>query len=238
LQTLAKMQREPREVQKSLIFGLTGKDALAVVLTLVWLGGMFTLLAMVYAPIEEQPVDGVWGKPPLAFGTVLIDGERSIHNYVYGGDNVHLHNTRYVVTFFEDDLEADGERYDRTMVQTNLLLRGAFKTSAVRFVDGEHVVGLDDHILMCEPDATVHLGNASSTPDGMRLIVRALDAACTNAHPMLQCNAPLSPKVSCAESGCALFMILARGDQVTHRVDNAEFVFNAARNAWYALYAQ
>lgn len=188
---------------------------------------------------------GVHGNPPLAHGTVLIDGERSDRNYVEGGKNVHLHNTQAVVTFFQDDLSVSGERYDHTMIQTNLLLRGAFKTSSLRFVMGESEVLLDDHILLCEPGAVVRLGNLSTTPDGMRLIVRPMDTTSPCPDMMddrgmalaVACTRlPDYPVVSCLDSGCWIDTEYSPASLDMQYVrTTTEYVFYAARNTWFAL---
>ncbi len=218
-----------------------------VMFAIVMVCALFGIVTLIGWAQRRDESLGVHGKPPLEYGSVLIDGERSKHNYVYGGENVCLHDTQYVVTFFEDDLFVSGEKHDRTMIQTNLWLRGAFKTSSLRFVLGESEVLLDDHILLCEPGSVVRLGDLSTTPDGMRLIVRPMDTSTGPCSGMSSSDMgtglayactrqPDYPVVSCLDSGCMIDVEHSPSSlDMAYVHTTTEYVFYAARNTWFAL---
>ncbi len=196
------------------------------------------LLVMLYvSAAPTNNIGGVYGDPPLEYGSVMIDGERAHHNYVYGGENVHLHNTQYVTAFYPKDLAIGGERYDHTTVQTNLLLRGAFKTTSIRYVVSETEVQLDDHILLCGRGQIVRLGNHETTPDGMRLVVRPLDLSCAPvpSNAIMPCERDY-PIVSCLDSACNISPKDTSDEtDMLYVGESTEFVFYAARNTWYEL---
>ncbi len=115
--------------------------------------------------------------------------------------------------------------------------RGDVVTPGVRVVAGEHVLVDGDQLLFCEPGAIVHLGNATTIPDGMRVIIRPLDGEARHTYgwnPKYEVVNP--PRARCKQAGCQIFaknwVTPALGVEVRAP---AEMIFIAQWNAWYEL---
>ena len=121
--------------------------------------------------------------------------------------------------------------YGRTVAMSNVRVASGNTTHTGTFAP---------QILLCEPGTRIHLGNASKTENGARVIVRPLDneIVCNEFYNMgvrSSCKASDHVIVSCEQSGCALFMGTRRCPLVSAAVDTTEFLFVAEWNAWYEL---
>jgi hypothetical protein len=100
---------------------------------------------------------------------------------------------------------------------------------------------LSPQILLCEPGARIHFGNASTTENGARVLVRPLDSelVCSEFYNMgvhSRCKARDHVIVSCEQSGCELFVDNRRcGLMATALSSPSEYLFVAEWNAWYEL---
>jgi len=144
-----------------------------------------------------------------------------------------------------------GPLYDYTTITTHVQVRGSLETSSIKFLDvdhdqvcnGDYRVRMGDHILFVDKAVTVHLGGRSTTPDGMRVIVRPTMLQGEDVYREYE-ELPAAA-LSCVDADCDIFLFdmaitgnsVACAPQVIllSDMEPIELVYSEKRNAWYEL---